>query len=220
MRPSFLRSSFKQGIIITPLLLVLLIRVSQLHADTQEEFATPMRFEQGIFDTGVSTTTINYREIQALGIDNLADALLLVPGFSVCNLYNGHSSAQYHSSCMVSPRGMLMKVNGATTWNSSFPALGLDETPVTMQDLKTIEVARGPIGSVYGSNAFGSAISMTSFDPQRRSGVQAETAIGSHNKKQSFFNYTDQFDNWSVSFSLFDSMGDGYDKGYGLKFKV
>jgi outer membrane cobalamin receptor len=112
-----------------------------------------------------ATTVIERDEVQARQLEVVSDALRTVPGLTVSR--NGGRGAL----TSVFPRGgdsdyTLVMVNGIR--QNAFGG-GFDFSLLPFGDVEQVEVVRGPQSAVYGSDAIGSIVHVTTRRAERRS---------------------------------------------------
>jgi vitamin B12 transporter len=129
--------------------------------------------------TPVTNTTdvhvIDAKDIQALQLSFAADALATIPGLSV-------TSGGQFGLTSVSMRGAptdktLVLIDGVPVNDASQPEGGFDFAGLDLADVSRIEVLSGPQASLWGSNAIGGLISITTREPN---GVRLDAETGSY----------------------------------------
>lgn len=165
-------SSFKSRGCVSLLALVAGLYVPFGQADAEDDASTlklgnvvvtAEKRETNIQDTPVSITAITAETLEAEGVRSIEDIAGFTPGLVV----GGNAGFQFP----ISIRGISAAPNGI---GSDSPAaiyvdgvyLGRPTSAVfDMVDLERIEVLRGPQGTLYGRNAVGGAINITSKKP-------------------------------------------------------
>lgn len=135
--------------------------------------------------TPAVTSIITAAELEAMGAQDIDEALEMVPGLHV-----SHSSFIYGSRYFM--RGIvstynphtLMLVNGIPqtslfTGDRGERLVAMSGLPVSMID--RIEIIRGPGSAVYGADAFAGVINIITRKAEDSSGGQASAAYGSFN---------------------------------------
>ena len=120
---------------------------------------------------------ITAEQIRRSGYDNLPDILRLVPGVDV-RRYGFASAAVgirgYNRS--FNPR-LLVLVNGQQVYLDDFGRTQWYALPVELDEIRQIEVVKGPNSALYGFNAASGVINIVTYDPLRDP-VNAATARG------------------------------------------
>ncbi len=124
-------------------------------------------------------TIFTEKDLRNMGARDITDVLKRVPGFTVTMTRFGHERMEVRGiTSVVSERvtllidGHSVNVNGGggTTW--AFDNMPLD-------NVKRIEVIRGPGSALYGSNAFSGVINVVTKDGKDIDGVVLSGAAGS-----------------------------------------
>ena len=129
----------------------------------------------------VSVTVLTPDDIRRSGATRLGDVLRAVPGLDVLESFPGQISVSARGTSEVFNNNMLVLVDGRRL---EFQASGVpyfENTPVRLEDIKRIEVIKGPVGALYGTNALAGIISITTYSPRRGTrhpgrGPERETA--------------------------------------------
>lgn len=149
-----------------------------------------MFFEEKDMETATKRTTslrkapaiatiITADEIGNMGARNLLDILKMVPGFGI--------SLNEFGAPMVEVRGIrtplnekiLLMIDGHSL-NKNFTGSGLfAEAEVPVENIKQVEVVRGPGSALYGSNAFVATINIITRDAEEIDGLELKGGGGS-----------------------------------------
>lgn len=126
-----------------------------------------------------ATTVITADEMRARGVESVADALRLVPGVTI--LRSGEfGAASYARINGANANQVLVLVNGQRVTTSAF-ITGTDLSRFTLEDVVRIEVVRGALSSLYGSDAIGGVINIIT-DQSKKSKSEAVLAVGSNGR--------------------------------------
>lgn len=123
---------------------------------------TAQRTDQSV----AATTVITAEEIRDNGIQSIADVLRFVPGVSV-ERNGGFGAPTYARVHGTATNQLLVLVNGKRVSTPSFGA-GTDLSRFTMEEISRIEVVRGALSSLYGSDAIGGAINIVTKQKSER----------------------------------------------------
>ncbi len=132
--------------------------------------------------TPIAVTAISGDTLEQKRIDTFADLSLYVP-----NLTYTKFSAQ---EAYISIRGTLINNNAAgwddavTTFIDGVPATGLGDENPDLFDLSSVEVLRGPQGTLFGRNVTGGAIVVTTLQPSFDDAGKLEVSYGNYNAVQ------------------------------------
>lgn len=126
---------------------------------------TAERAAQPVSESIATATIITAKEIQQSGAQTVTDALRMAPGVTIRQM--GQMGAA--SSTIV--RGtksnqVLVLVDGDRVSSSAFIS-GADLAKIPLAEVLRIEVIRGPVSSLYGSDAIGGVINIITKQPTK-----------------------------------------------------
>ncbi|ROH86434.1 TonB-dependent receptor [Stagnimonas aquatica] len=141
---------------------------------------TAQKREEKLQEVPIAITAMNKAQLQARGIDNVADLSALAPGLQVSRSPSNDSISQ------IAIRGN-SEINPAIYWD---PAVGIyidgvylgksQGTVFDVVDLQRVEVLRGPQGTLYGRNTIGGAINLVTRPPTGEWGGEVSTDVGNY----------------------------------------
>lgn len=125
-----------------------------------------------------AVTVITQDDIRRMGIENIPDALRLVPGMDVAQI-NAHEWA-------VSVRGfndqyankLLVLVDGRAVYTPAFGGVYWDVQDMPMEDIDRIEVIRGPGGTLWGENAVNGVVNIITKSAKDTQGMLVSAGGG------------------------------------------
>ena len=155
-------------------------------------------------DTTPGAYVIDAQDIQARQVTFAADALATVPGLTVT------SSGQF-SLASISIRGAsadktLVLIDGIPVNDPSQPAGNFDFSGLDLSDVDHIEVLTGPQGALWGANAIGGVISITTREPN---GLSADFETGSLGETHVLASAGQSARDWALGFSVSDFASTG-----------
>jgi outer membrane cobalamin receptor len=140
------------------------------------------RVKENIKKTSASVTIIDEETINKMGANTLLDVLRVVPGMGVSqsNIYVDKIAVRgiqtwFSEKVLVLLDGHSLNsdlLNGGAT--GTFASLPLE-------NIKRVEIIRGPASALYGENAFTALISIITKDAKDVNGVQISAKAGSYN---------------------------------------
>jgi iron complex outermembrane receptor protein len=146
-----------------------------------EVVVTARRRDENLQRTPVAVQVISAEQLEGKGIRNLYDLTSVTPGV---NFTMGASKA----NPIFSIRGMSRGVIG-----NGQPAVGIyfNEVPSLLRgtvlptyDLASIQILKGPQGTLFGRNTTAGAVLATSKPPTYQFGASAEVTLGSYDWRQ------------------------------------
>jgi len=121
---------------------------------------TATRTEAGLKEVGgTSVSVITAADIEARQIQTLAEALRTVPGVQVSSA-GGMGAKTSVSIRGADSKNTLLLIDGIEANDPSDPNRGADLANISMDNVERIEVIRGPMSVLYGSNASAGVINV------------------------------------------------------------
>jgi len=142
----------------------------------EEVVVTAQHREQNLQDVPVSVSAIGAQDLNEAQVFGAAEIAYRVPGMAYAEFSPGQA--------IISMRGISSADDGAGMDNSVVMFLDgvyigrLANINFEMFDLERIEVLRGPQGTLFGRNAIGGAINVTTSRPTDELSIKAEAAAG------------------------------------------
>ncbi len=138
-----------------------------------EIVVTATRSSRKLADVPIPVTLIGREQIQSTGASRLDEILSEQTGLAIIN--NHGFGVQMQG---IDPEYCLILINGEPVIGRTAGTLNL--TRITLNNVKRIEIIKGPSSSLYGSDALGGVINIITDDPQR-TGLNLQTQYGKFN---------------------------------------
>jgi outer membrane receptor protein involved in Fe transport len=161
---------------------------------THAEVYTASRHLQSVVEAPASVTLITAKDIQEHGYRTLAAILQTVRGFYVTNDRN-YSSLGVRGFLRPGDYNtrILLLVDGHRLNDNLYDqAMIGTEFPIDVDLIERIEIIRGPVSSLYGSNALFGVINIITKRHRDLPGLQLASAAASYNTKQGRVSYGGQ----------------------------
>lgn len=131
--------------------------------------------EQKISEAPAAVTVLTEDDIRAAGVISLVDVFRLVPGMEV--YYINPSDPVFNARGFGTEKNnrMLVLLDGRVVANEFFGKNFIETIPVPVEDIKRIEVIRGPGSSLYGANAYSGIISIITKKPEESPNIYDAT---------------------------------------------
>src|SRR3984893_7945001 len=148
----------------------------------QEIIVTAQKRETGLEKTPIAESAFTPSSIEANRIQGIEDIALRVPSVSFVQINKGEA--------YISMRGTLVNTPGAgwsdavTVFIDDVPMTGMADNSPDLYDLKSIEVLRGPQGTLFGTNVTGGALVIHTQQPSFDEHGKAEATYGLDNLAQ------------------------------------
>ena len=148
---------------------------------------TAQRREERLQDVPIAITAYTDATIQALSADTVGDLAAFTPNLSRTSGPTGGNDAfffirgigQVDSNPAADP-GVGVYVDGVYFGR-------LQGSSIDTDDIRRVEVLRGPQGTLFGRNTIGGAVSITTKDPGHEPGAQGRLTVGSRKRRDAYF---------------------------------
>lgn len=176
------------------------------------EVLTATRLKQPKAETPASVTVISAEQIQALGARNIPEVLRFVPGMFV-----GHSQSEssdtviYHASAQNFTRRLQVLIDGRSVYNAGIARVLWDDIPLAVENIKRIEIVRGPSSATYGANAFLATINIITKSPEESLGTQVRYRGGNNGVQDAYLSHSNLTSNGSYRLTTSYNSDSGFD---------
>jgi iron complex outermembrane receptor protein len=163
---------------------------------------TASRIPEDIKKTASSITVITDKQIRQMGARDLSDVLQKVPGFGYYYHYTGSHVIYARGMPDEGSTRLLMMINshpinenytGGATWTHD--TLSLD-------NVKRIEVIRGPGSALYGANAFAGVVNIITKEGADINGCELTARGGSYDTQQYNLLYGKTFNDLDIALNF------------------
>jgi iron complex outermembrane receptor protein len=145
----------------------------------EEVLVTAQRRESKLQDTPIAVSVVDGGEIQRERLNNLSDIAAKVPSITF-NQVN-------HSESFISIRGTTIGNDaagidqGVSVFIDEVPTTGFGDDSPDLYDLQSVEVLRGPQGTLFGRNVTGGAVLIRTVPPSFTESGRITATYGSDN---------------------------------------
>jgi len=127
----------------------------------KQKVITAGRKSELVSEIPASVVVIGRKEIQSYGYRSLEEIFENIPGFYYANNYTFLGPTFGVRGYMTAnPSNIIVLLNGVPQMNDYFNTFCFAHTPVSIEAIDRIEVIRGPMSVIYGSNAFFGAVNI------------------------------------------------------------
>ena len=139
----------------------------RLYFDRDELVSGASKREVKLEEAPANVTVISHDDIVQSGVRNLGDVFRRVAGMDVVQLSATEVdvSARGFANPVSSGNNMSVLVDGRTFYLEFLGASLWTQFPVPLEDIKRIEVIKGPMSSLYGNRALLGIINIVTYDP-------------------------------------------------------
>ncbi len=140
-------------------------------------------------DAPGAITVISEEDIERTGHQSLPELLRLVPGLHVGRIDANNWAISARGFNAQYNKYMLVMMDGRSIYTPLFSGVFWDVQDTVMEDLKSVEVIRGPGGTLWGANAVNGVINFTTKDAKDTQGVLFSTSAGTEDLNNTVMRY-------------------------------
>ncbi|MBN1185548.1 MAG: TonB-dependent receptor [Bacteroidales bacterium] len=131
--------------------------------------------EEKITEAPGIVTVITGEELRTLGIRTVREALTLVPGFSP--LQNDDEMIFAMRGIYATSNQKILVMRDGHSYNEGNLDIPQFEYSLSIENIKKIEIIRGPGASIYGNSAFAAVVNIITADSE---GIRAKVGFGNY----------------------------------------
>lgn len=161
--------------------LIAMPMVSHAQEDEDDELGgidnivvTITKRDESLNEVAATVSAFDAKAIQQVDIQSISDVVNLIPNVQIKGDDNGGVSIRGVSQSFTSQAPVSMHMNGVWRFSSGNSLLG------AFYDLESIQVQRGPVGTVYGRNATAGAIDVSWKKPHDDYEVDVDATVGNN----------------------------------------
>ncbi len=136
------------------------------------------RAQEKLGNTPVTMTVIGPRQIESATSQNFAELLRAVPGLNITQTSARDINVTSRAATGTLATGQLALLDGRSLYQDFFGFVMWDFLPVNLNEIKQIEVIRGPASAVWGANALNGVINVITKTPREMQGTTATLGVG------------------------------------------
>lgn len=175
---------------------------------------TATRLRQPKTKVPASVTILPGSLLRELGVKDLWDAFLLVPGMTVGYSKSNVPTLSYHGTTADDQRRLQVLVDGRSVYNVTLAEVDWHNMPVAMENIQRIEVTRGPDAASYGLNSFLAVINIITKSPQDTQGTDIHLMGGNKGYGHYFASFGSHVDHYDYRLSYLKKTSKGFDWRY------
>lgn len=124
------------------------------------EVVSATRSESKLSESPVPMSVITAKEIAASGLDNIPDILARLAEIDVIHTGASQTEVSIRGKGINFNRRLLVLIDGRTEYNDLLGVTFWNAFPITVDDIKRVEVVRGPASALFGANAYSGVINI------------------------------------------------------------
>lgn len=185
--------------------------------------------EQQLINAPATMTVINDKQLAVAPSNNYGDILRMVPGVNVSQLSARDVNVTSRASTGSLATSTLAVLDGRSLYQDFFGFVMWDFMPVNTNEIKRIEVIRGPASAVWGANALNGVINVITKSPRENQGMSFTIGAGTFGRESngngasngSLFSINGSFatavnDRWAYKISAGDYTSDAFGRPSGF----
>jgi iron complex outermembrane recepter protein len=135
---------------------------------------------QPISEAPSNVYVISAADIQQSGATDLPTLLRRVPGLSVIEMSGGDFNVAMRGNNQQRANRVLLLIDGRSSYVDTQGLVPWKTLPVSLLEIKQIEVLKGPASVIYGFNAFDGVINIITKDPRDMAGTTLQAGAGEY----------------------------------------
>jgi len=177
----------------------------------QEVVLTANKRRENIQDVPIAIAAISESDLAAHGVQNTLDVAAAIPGLTMQGSMNG---LQAHLRGVGTTAIAAGEENSIATYLDGVYIANLSGGLLQLNDIQAVEIDKGPQGTLFGRNATGGVISITTKDPQHEFAGIGSISYGNYQTAQGSLYVTDGIaQNLAADLSAYIS---NQNQGYGI----
>src|SRR6185369_4322482 len=146
----------------------------------EETVSIASRYEQPISQAPSDVYVITDEDIRNSGATEIPTILRRIPGMEVMQTTGADFNVSVRGNNQLEANKLLVMVDGRSIYVDVAGVVHWKLLPVTLPEIKRIEVLKGPASAVYGFNSFDGIINIITKSPQEMKGTTLQFGGGSY----------------------------------------
>src|SRR5204862_2495573 len=131
------------------------------------------RSDEKLINAPATMSVIGPSTIESAPTQNFAELLRTVPGLNITQVSARDINVTSRSATGTLATGQLALLDGRSLYQDMFGFVMWDFLPVNLNEVKQIEVIRGPASAVWGANALYGVVNVITKSPREMQGTTA-----------------------------------------------
>src|SRR5688500_4815842 len=136
------------------------------------------RTEEKLINAPATMSVIGAQTIQSAPTQNFAELLRTVPGMNITQVSARDINVTSRGATGTLGTGQLALLDGRSLYQEFVGFVMWDFLPVNLNEIKQVEVIRGPASAVWGANALNGVVNVITKSPREMQGTSAIIGIG------------------------------------------
>jgi iron complex outermembrane receptor protein len=145
---------------------------------------TGSRAEEKLINAPATMSVITPDMIEVAPSQNFAELLRSIPGVNITQVSARDINLTSRAATSTLATGQLALLDGRTLYQDFFGFVMWDFLPVNFNEIKQVEVIRGPASAVWGANALYGVVNVISKSPREMQGTSAMFGFGGFDRPE------------------------------------
>lgn len=185
----------------------------------EETVSIASRYEQPISQAPSNVYVITDEDIRHSGATDLPTVLRRVPGLEVMQVTGADFNVSMRGDNQLSSNKLLVMVDGRSIYVDVQGSVFWKALPVTLPEIKRIEVQNGPASVLYGFNAFDGIINIITKSPEEMKGATVQVGGGAYGTLSSAAVYANRYKNFGFRLSYGHDQAQQWRNGGALAYR-
>jgi iron complex outermembrane receptor protein len=146
----------------------------------EETVSIAARYDQPISQAPSNVFVITDEDIRHSGAIDIPTLLRRIPGMEVMQMSGADFNVSVRGNNQPDASKLLVMVDGRVIYNDVQGTVNWRLLPVTLPEIKRIEVLKGPASAVWGFNAFDGVVNIITKSPEELKGTTLQFGGGSY----------------------------------------
>src|SRR5262245_30171298 len=142
------------------------------------EVVSDSKVEQSLVNAAATMSVITSQSIETAPTANFAELLRYIPGVNVTQVSARDINLTSRAATGTLATGQLALLDGRSLYQDFFGFVMWDFLPVNFNEIKQVEVIRGPASAIWGANAMYGVVNVISKSPREMQGASASFGFG------------------------------------------
>ena len=160
----------------------------------EETVSIASRYEQPISQAPSNVYVITDEEIRHSGATDLPTVLRRIPGLEVMQVTGADFNVSVRGDNQLNANKLLVMVDGRSIYVDVQGSVFWKAIPITLPEIKRIEIQKGPASVLYGFNAFDGIINIITKSPEEMKGATAQVGGGTYGTLSSAAIYANSYE--------------------------
>ncbi|MBP7778210.1 MAG: TonB-dependent receptor [Acidobacteria bacterium] len=146
---------------------------------TEAVVVTASKIEQQLVNAPATVSVVSSDVIQSSPATNYAELLRSVPGMNITQTSARDFNINMRGATSTLSTSQLALIDGRSLYLDFFGFVAWDFLPVNPNEIRQIEVIRGPASAVWGANALSGVVNFITKTPREMAGTSFTMGVGS-----------------------------------------